>query len=96
MVTLADLKKYASKIMFDMDESEYETLMNEFEVILKQMDLISKIDNIESVEPMTFPYVLNEASMRNDECSNELDVKEAFKNTAHIVGRELSVPKVVE
>ena len=52
------LKDYANKLMFDMDDSEYETLALEFEVILKQMDLIDKIDGIEKVEPMFFPTLL--------------------------------------
>ena len=40
MVTKELLKSYANKLMFDMDDSEYETLLKEFDVILKQMDLI--------------------------------------------------------
>ena len=46
------LKDYANKLMFDMDDSEYETLALEFEVILKQMDLIDKIDGIEKVDAL--------------------------------------------
>ena len=33
------LKILASKLMFTMDEKEYDTLSDEFEIILKQMDL---------------------------------------------------------
>lgn len=39
-VSKAKLKDYAAKLMFDMDDSEYETLQEEFRTILKQMDLI--------------------------------------------------------
>ena len=36
----------ANKLMFTMDDREYDTLLDEFDVILKQMDLIGKIENI--------------------------------------------------
>ena len=47
------LKMLANKLMFTMDEREYDTLLDEFDTILKQMDLIGNIPNIESVSPMT-------------------------------------------
>ena len=50
------LKMLANKLMFTMDEREYDTLLDEFDTILKQMDLIGNIPNIESVSPMTFPF----------------------------------------
>ena len=56
MITKELLKKYASKLMFDMKDEEYETLQKEFDVMLKQMELIGKIEGINEVEPMTFPY----------------------------------------
>ena len=40
------LKDYAKKLMFDMDDNEYETLEDEFKTILKQMELIENIPNI--------------------------------------------------
>ena len=39
MIEKEKLKQYANKLMFDMDDSEYQTLQEEFDVILKQMDL---------------------------------------------------------
>ena len=42
-----------------MNDEEYKTLENEFDVILKQMEFIDKIDGIEEVTPMTFPFELN-------------------------------------
>ena len=56
MITKELLKKYASKLMFDMKDEEYDTLQKEFDVMLKQMELIGKIEGIDEVEPMTFPY----------------------------------------
>ena len=38
MIEKEKLKDYANKLMFDMDDSEYSVLQDEFETILKQMD----------------------------------------------------------
>ncbi len=42
MITRDNLELYAKKLMFEMNDDEYKTLENEFDVILKQMDLIGK------------------------------------------------------
>ena len=51
MIEKEKLKKYAKLLMFDMDEEEYSTLQEEFDIILKQMELIANIPDIESVKP---------------------------------------------
>ena len=61
MITKDMLKDYAKKLMFEMNDDEYETLENEFDIILKQMDLIEKIPNIDKVEPMIYPKKLENA-----------------------------------
>ena len=40
MIEKDKLRDYAHKLMFDMNDEEYETLQEEFDVILKQMDLM--------------------------------------------------------
>lgn len=96
MIEKEKLKEYANKLMFDMEDSEYETLQKEFEVILKQMDLISKIDNIEDVEPMTFPFVTYKAKWRKDEVKDTLTKEDVLKNAKDIENCQVKVPKVVE
>lgn len=92
------LKDYAHKLMFDMKEEEYETLQQEFDIILKQMDLIGEIPNIKEVEPMHFPYVTYEAKLRKDEViKNEvLTTGEVLANCEHVLNDQVKVPKVVE
>mgnify|MGYP006979872566 CR=1 FL=1 len=58
MITRDVLDNLAKKLMFKMNDEEYKTLENEFDVILKQMEFIDKIDGIEEVIPMTFPYII--------------------------------------
>ena len=96
MIEKEKLKEYANKLMFDMEESQYETLQEEFEVILKQMELIGEIENIKDVEPMTFPYKNTDATLREDEVLDYLTTGEVLSNTQYQVSDQVKVPKVVE
>ena len=96
MIEKEKLKEYANKLMFDMNEEEYKTLQEEFEIILKQMDLIANVPNINEVSPMTFPFVNEDASLREDEVGDYLTVSEVLSNTKHQLNDQVKVPKVVE
>ncbi len=96
MIAKEKLKDYANKLMFDMNDEEYTTLQEEFDIILKQMDLIGNIPNISSVSPMTFPFKLEEASLREDEVGDYLVVNEVLENAHHQVNDQVKVPRVVE
>ncbi len=90
------LKMLASKLMFTMDEKEYDTLSEEFEIILKQMDLIGKIKDIDKVEPLIYPFKLDDVSMRKDEVVDELPIEDILKNSGDNLYNQVKVPKVVE
>lgn len=96
MIEKDKLKEYAQKLMFDMDEKEYETLQKEFDVIIRRMDVIDKIPNLHEVKPMSFPFLLDDRSLRNDEVGDYLTVGEVLSNTKHQVNDQVKVPKVVE
>ena len=96
MITKEKLKNYANKLMFDMHDEEYETLQKEFEIIIKEMDLIGNIENIENIEPMTFPFELGSVELRTDTESRNIDIDDALSNTGSKKGREIRVPKVVD
>ncbi len=96
MITKELLKDYANKLMFDMKDEEYQTLLKEFDVILKQMDLISNIEGINQVEPMTFPFELQDVELRKDENIRTITKEDALSNTDSKMGNEIRVPKVVE
>ena len=93
-----ELKRLANKLMFEMDDSEYETLANEFDVILKQMDKINEIKDIDSVSPMTFPFdfELDDSCLREDVSYNEIDFDDIKVNVKDYEGNMVKVPKVVE
>ena len=96
MIEKEKLKKYAKLLMFDMDEEEYSTLQEEFDIILKQMDLIANIPDIENVKPMTCPFINKDAKLREDVVKDYLTTGEVLANTKHQVDDQVKIPKVVE
>lgn len=86
----------ANKLMFTMDDSEYDTLLDEFDTIIKQMDLIGKIDGIEKVEPMYYPFPLEDVVLREDEVVDELEIDEILQNSGSNLYNQVKLPKVVE
>ena len=96
MISKEMLKKYANNLMFDMSEDEYETLEKEFEIITQQMDLINEIEEIKNVDPMTFPFMLDNVTLRDDSITRCIDNEDAFINCHSKKGRDVKVPRVVE
>ena len=94
-VTKEDLKKYAGLLMFDMDDKEYDTLLEEFAITEKHAELIRNIKDIDKVEPMTFPYVIYHASLREDISKPCLTTDEVLMNTKDKKADQVKVPKVV-
>lgn len=94
-ITKEILKKAANNLMFDMTDEEYETLMKEFEVIIQQMEIISTIEGVDEVEPMTFPFEVTNDYLREDVPETPLNREEALKNAKDVVEGQIRLPKVV-
>ena len=56
---------------------------------------LTEIDGIEKVEPMTFPFINEEAHLREDVATSTLTTDDAVKNANDTVYDEIKVPKVV-
>lgn len=95
VISIEELKNLANRLKFDMSEEEYQTLQKEFEVILKQMDLIGQIENVDDVEPMTFPYPITSSWIREDQEKESLEIEELMSNVKDRMGNFVKVPKVV-
>lgn len=93
---ISDLKKYAKNLMFNMKNSEYETLKDEFDILFKQMNLLGEIDNIGNYEPMDFPFVLEDSFLREDEVNMGLSHEDVLSNAKDVMGNCVKSPKVVE
>lgn len=96
MVTKEKLKDYAARLMFDMDEEGYDRTLEEFETVEKHMALIGEIEGINYVEPMTFPYVIYHATLREDEAKDCLTNEEVLMNAKETKANQVKVPKVVD
>ena len=96
MIEKEKLQMYAEKLFFRMNDEEYATLQQEFDVILKQMDIIDKIEGINNVEPMTFPFEKEGTVFREDIDNDNLKPEEVVKNTKDVYFEQVKVPKVVE
>ncbi|MGN1342469.1 MAG: aspartyl/glutamyl-tRNA amidotransferase subunit C [Bacilli bacterium] len=92
------LEILAKKLMFEMNDQEYETLEKEFEIILKQMDLIDGIKDIDNVVPMTYPFdlELDDSYLRDDISNNEICFDDMKINVKDYENEKIKVPKVVE
>lgn len=89
------LKEAANKLMFDMSEEQYDTLLEEFEIIIKQMELISDIPGVDDAEPMTFPFDVTSSFLREDVPEEPLNRDDALKNAKDVVDGQIRLPKVV-
>ncbi|WP_348735704.1 Asp-tRNA(Asn)/Glu-tRNA(Gln) amidotransferase subunit GatC [Spiroplasma endosymbiont of Ammophila pubescens] len=69
-ITKEVLQMLAYDIMLDLQDEELTNLSQEFDVILKQMDLVQKIDTT-NVYSMHFPFDLTVDYLREDD---EIDV----------------------
>ena len=98
MITRDVLDKLAKKLMFKMNDEEYKTLENEFVETLEKSDAFKKIDGIENVNPMTFPFdlELDDNDLREDICNNEIDFNDMVINVKDYDDNRVKVPKVVE
>ena len=86
---------YADKLLIGLTEEENKQVLDEFEIIDENIDLINKIPNIENIEPMT--HCLDDfiCELRSDISEKSIDIEELLQNCDDKTDREVSVPKVV-
>ena len=90
------LKVTANKLMFDMSDEQYDNLVAEFDILIKQMNLIGEIEGVDEVEPMTFPFDVTNSYLREDEATTPLNRDEVLKNAKDVVDGQIRLPKVVK
>lgn len=94
-VSIETLKKAANSLMFDMSSEQYEQLHKEFDIILKQMEVIGKLEGVDELEPMTFPFDNSITYLRKDEAGVPLNQREAIKNAKETLLGQIKLPKVI-
>ena len=86
---------YAEKLLIGLTDEENKMVLDEFEIIDKNIDLINLIPNIENVEPMTHCLDDFEYELREDEVEESIDIEDLLSNCDVCTDREVEVPKVV-
>lgn len=89
------LKDAAHRLLFDMSEEQYATLLNEFDIVTTQMKLIGQDKRVDQYEPMVFPFECTTSYLREDVPGTPLDREEAIKNAHNKTGGQIKLPKVV-
>ena len=87
---------YAEKLLIGLTDEENKMVLDEFEAIDKNIDLINEISDIESVEPMTHALDDFVFELREDVAQESIPIEDALRNAGATDGREIEVPKVVE
>lgn len=89
------LKDAANRLYFDMTDSEYETLLEEFANIQQEFELMGQINGVDEVVPMTFPFDVSIDFLRDDEPETPLSQEDVLKNAGNVKEGQIKLPKVV-
>ena len=90
------LKDAANRLLFDMSDSEYKTLLKEFDIVTSQMKIIGENKELDSYEPMVFPFECTTSYLREDEPAEPLTREEALRNSSRKAGGQIKLPRVVQ
>lgn len=91
----AYFKKLAHNLMFELNDAEAEDIVQEFETLTRQLELLKVIDTT-GVEEMIYPFEEETFFLREDVISNVITQKEALANAAKVKQGHFVVPKVVK
>jgi len=86
---------YADKLLIGLTEEENKMVLDEFEIIDADIDLINNIPNIESVEAMTHCLDDFVYELREDEVEESVPIDDLLQNCDDYIENEIKVPKVV-
>lgn len=87
---------YAEKLLIGLTKEENQMVLDEFEIIDRNIDIINQIPNISEVEPMTHCLDDFEYELREDVVEESITIDELLQNCDDTLDREVQVPKVVE
>ena len=89
------LKDAAHRLLFDMSDEQYDTLLKEFDIITSQMKLLGENKEVDNYEPMVFPFECTTSYLREDIPDEPLSREEAIRNAHNKTGGQIKLPKVV-
>lgn len=86
---------YADKLLIGLSPEENAMVLNEFDAIDANIDLINDIEGISNVEPMTHTLDDFEYELREDVATESPAIEDLLRNSDDTEDREIVVPKVV-
>ena len=86
---------YADKLLIGLTEEENRMVLEEFDEIDANIDLINEIDGIGDVEPMTHCLDDFVYELREDVVEESVAIEDLLRNSDDTQDREIVVPKVV-
>ena len=86
---------YADKLLIGLTPEENKMVLDEFDIIDEQINIINDIPGIEKVEPMTHALDDFVFELREDVAEESIPIEELLQNCKDSTGREVQVPKVV-
>ena len=86
---------YADKLLIGLTPEENKMVLDEFDIIDGQINIINDIPGIEKVEPMTHALDDFEFELREDVVEESIPIEELLQNCKDSTAREVQVPKVV-
>lgn len=88
--------EYADKLLIGLTEEENKQVLDEFEVIDQDIDVINQIKDIENVEPMSHCLDDFVYELREDEVEESVSIDELLQNCDDYLDDEVRVPRMVE
>lgn len=86
---------YADKLLIGLSPEENAMVLNEFDAIDANIDLINDIEGINEIEPMTHTLDDFEYELRDDIATESPAIEDLLRNSDDTEDREIVVPKVV-
>ena len=88
--------EYAEKLLFKLTPEENKMVLDEFEIIDHNCDLVNQIPNISEVKPMTHCLDDFVVELSEDEPCESVPVELLLRNSDETTEREVELPKVVD
>lgn len=86
---------YADKLLIGLSDEENKMVLDEFDAIDENLDLVNKIEGISEVEPMTHCLDDFVYELREDVVVTSPAIEDILANSDDTTDREIVVPKVV-
>ena len=86
---------YADKLLIGLTAEENKMVLDEFQDIDRNINIINEIPNIKDVKPMSYCLDDMGSHLNNDEVEETVPIEELLRNSGKTVGREVEVVKVV-